>query len=73
MDILSENCIYKQIRELLLNDIFSDEIEEYKDKISVLECDIQDKEDTIQSLFSTIRRKNKILSNVINKNNKSKK
>lgn len=73
MDILSENCIYKQIRGQLLNDIFSDEIEEYKNKISVLECDIQDKEDTIQSLFSTIRRKNKILSNVINKNNKSKK
>lgn len=70
MDILSENCVYRQIRELLLNDIFSDEIKEYKNKISALEYNIQDNKETIESLFSTIRRKNIILNNIINKNRK---
>lgn len=70
MDIISENCVYKQIRELLLNDIFSEEIKEYEDKISALENNIQDDKDKIQSLFSTIRRKNAILSKITKENKK---
>lgn len=68
MDILSENCIYKQIRKLLFNDIFAEEIKEYEDKISTLKSSIQDDKEKIQSLFSTIRRKNIILSRITKEN-----
>lgn len=70
MDISSGNCLYKQIRKILLYDIFADEIKEYEDKISNLDEIIQEKKETIQSLHSTIRRKNAILSKVTSKNKK---
>ena len=63
MDISSESCLYRQIRKILLHDIFADEIKEYEEKIVEME-------ETIKSLFSTIRRKNIILTKVINKNKK---
>ena len=70
MDTLSEDCIYKQIRKLLLNDIFSEEVNEYEDRISTLKSNIQNNKEKIQSLFSTIRRKNIILSKTTNKRKK---
>ena len=63
MDISSESCLYRQIRKILLHDIFADEIKEYEEKIVEME-------EIIKSLFSTIRRKNIILTKVINKNKK---
>lgn len=70
MDTLSEDCIYKQIRKLLLNDIFSEEVNEYEDRISTLKSNIQNNKEKIQSLFSTIRRKNIILSKTTNERKK---
>ena len=70
MDALSEDCVYKQIRKLLLNDIFSEEVNEYEDRISTLKSNIQNNKEKIQSLFSTIRRKNIILSKTTNKRKK---
>lgn len=70
MDISSKSCLYRQIRKILLHDIFEDEIKEYEDKIVEMDKSIQESKETIQSLFSTIRRKNIILTKVTNKNKK---
>lgn len=70
MDILSDNCLYKHIRKMLLNDIFIDEIKEYENVISEKDKMIQENLDIIKSLHTTIRRKNAILTNVTKKNKK---
>lgn len=70
IDVSSENCLYKQIKKMLLCDIFADEIKEYEDKIAQMDETIQEKKKIIQSLHSTIRRKNTILTKVTNKNKK---
>lgn len=72
MEVSSEDCLYKQIRKALFYDIFSDEIKEYEDKITEINGIIQENKETIQSLFSTIRRKNAILSKVTKKQSNKK-
>lgn len=67
MDTSSDGCLFKQIKKLLLYDVFSDEIKEYTDKISDLKDAIKHNKETIQSLYATIRRKNTLLTK---KNNK---
>lgn len=70
MDISSKDCLYKQIRKILLCDIFADEIKEYEDRISDLDGIIQEKKEIIKSLHATIRKKNTILTKVTGKNKK---
>lgn len=47
VDTTSENCLYKEIRNTIMNDVFSDEISVYKSQISNLECTINSYKETV--------------------------
>lgn len=68
MDTTSDNCLYKQIKKILLHDIFESELLEYTDEIDTLNQTIKEKKDTIKALHGVIRKKNII----IEKNTKQK-
>ena len=76
IDTTSENCLYKEIRNTIMNDVFSDEVSMYESQISKLECTINSYKETVykkKSIIDALYKKIELLEESVKPHSKFRK